>query len=203
MLLVLCLALSPDKLIDSVFFLNEDMGGETSNRFFELSAVSTKLVVSESLLIGGQRKRVHKIMMFKKCWIEKNYFEPLKAFVERPKRGRAALPSPPRQQTPQYNYTPRQQAPSYNYTPRQQAPSYNYTPRQQAPSYNYTPRQQAPSYNYTPRQATYYAPQAPPPQPVSRAPAYYSSYNGPQQAPQAVKRTPNKEPKKKKSCAIM
>ena len=70
-LLMLCLALSPDKLINSVFFLNEDING--ANKFFEVSAVSTKLLVSESLLIGGQRKRVQKIMMFKKEWLERSY----------------------------------------------------------------------------------------------------------------------------------
>ena len=79
-LLTLCLALSPDKLINSVFFLNEDINGV--NKFFEVSAVSTKLLVSESLLIGGQRKRVQKIMMFKKEWIERYYLQPLKSFVE-------------------------------------------------------------------------------------------------------------------------
>ena len=79
-LLTLCLALSPDKQINSVFFLNEDINGV--NKFFEVSAVSTKLLVSESLLIGGQRKRVQKIMMFKKEWIERYYLQPLKSFVE-------------------------------------------------------------------------------------------------------------------------
>ena len=79
-LLTLCLALSPDKLINSVFFLNKDINGR--NEFFEVSAVSTKLLVSESLLIGGQRKRVQKIMMFKKEWLERNYIQPLKSFVQ-------------------------------------------------------------------------------------------------------------------------
>ena len=79
-LLTLCLALSPDKLMNSVFFLNEDING--ANKFFEVSAVSTKLLVSDSLLIGGQRKRVRSIMMFKKEWIERYYLQPLKSFVE-------------------------------------------------------------------------------------------------------------------------
>ena len=64
-LLILCLALSPDKLIGTILFPNEDLDG-FRNEFFELSSVSTKLVVAESLLIGGQQKRVQKIMMFKK-----------------------------------------------------------------------------------------------------------------------------------------
>ena len=89
-LLILCLALSPDKLIGTILFPAQDLDG-TSNEFFEVSAVSTKLVVAESLLIGGQQKRVHTIMMFKKSWIEKNYIQPLQSYD----RGRrAALPSP-------------------------------------------------------------------------------------------------------------
>ena len=123
MLLVLCLALSPDKLIGSVFFHNEDIQG--ANRFFELSAVSTKLVVSETLLIGGQQKRVQSIMMFKKSWIENNYLQPLKAYLERPNQGRAALPSPPRARQPERRapvYTPPAPTPWQRPQPRRAPP---------------------------------------------------------------------------------
>ena len=75
-LLILCLALSPDKLIGTVFFPNDDL--DCNNEFFELSSVNTKLVVAESLLIGGQQKSVRKIMMFKMAWIEKFYLDPLR-----------------------------------------------------------------------------------------------------------------------------
>ena len=89
-LLILCLALSPDKLIGSVFFPAEDSAFDRGNAFFELSAVSTKLIVAESLLIGGQQKRVRKIMMFKKSWIEKYYLDPMRSISEGSRR---ALPS--------------------------------------------------------------------------------------------------------------
>ena len=102
-LLILCLALSPDKLIGSIIFPvkdGDDLNG-MSNDFFELSAVNTKLIVSESILIGGQQKRVRKIMMFKKSWIEKNYLNPLRS-IERRQRpaSRPSLPSPPRRPPP-------------------------------------------------------------------------------------------------------
>jgi hypothetical protein len=92
-LLILCLTLSPDKLIGTILFPNEDLDG-FNNEFYELSAVSTKLVVAESLLIGGQQKRVQKIMMFKKAWIEKFYLNPLRSFQSRQR----AIRSPPRRQ---------------------------------------------------------------------------------------------------------
>ena len=103
-LLILCLALSPDKLIGTILFPvkdEEDLDGMVAN-FFEVSAVSTRVVVSQSLLIGGQQKKVHKILMFKKAWIESNYYDPLRS-IQRGQRSssRPALPSPP----PQRNST--------------------------------------------------------------------------------------------------
>ena len=80
-LLILCLALTPDNLIGTIFFPNEDLE-DYSNEFFELKTVSTRLIVAESLLIGGQQKRVHKIMMFKKKWIENNYINPMLSILQ-------------------------------------------------------------------------------------------------------------------------
>ncbi len=88
-LLVLCLAVSPDKLIGSIFFPSDDLGGSL-NEFYELSAVRTRLVVAESLLIGGQQKRVHKVMMFNELWLEIFYIDPLRSFES---RHRPALPT--------------------------------------------------------------------------------------------------------------
>ena len=94
-LLVLCLALSPDKLIGTIFIHSEDI--DSNNEFFELSAVSTRMVVTDSLVVGGQRKKVQKIMMFKKVWLETYYLKPLKEFAER--RSRPAIRSPPPRQS--------------------------------------------------------------------------------------------------------
>ena len=97
-LLALVLLFSPDELIGKVFFPSEDFRG--SNKFYELSSVTHMLAVSDSVLIGGERKRVAKIMLFKRPWLEYCYIAPLMSFEGRLQRlsrglpGRA--PSPPR-----------------------------------------------------------------------------------------------------------
>ena len=104
-LLALVLIFRPDELIGKVFFHSEDFGGST-NEFFELSSVTHMLAVSDNVLIGGERKRVAKIMFFKRCWMEDNFISPLRSFEGRLQRlarglpGRAppalrALPPPP------------------------------------------------------------------------------------------------------------
>ena len=104
-LVILCLALSPDKLLGSVFFPAEDL--DSANEFYKVSAVSTRMVVAESLLIGGQQKKVQSIMMFKKSWIEYYYINPLMS-IERDSSSRRALPSsrppPGQQESSWYSY---------------------------------------------------------------------------------------------------
>ena len=93
-LLVLAKELSPDMLLDKVFFANSALCGNSSNEFFEVSVVSTTMVVASSIMVGGRECRVRKIMAFKDTWLVNNYINPilqLIAMVQRPQQ--RALPS--------------------------------------------------------------------------------------------------------------
>ncbi|XP_078343571.1 uncharacterized protein LOC144629212 [Oculina patagonica] len=98
-LLALVILFSPDELLNKVFFHSEDCGG-LSNQFYELSAVSHMLAVADNIIIGGERKRVAKIMFFQRSWMEYFYFTPIMSFqgrLERMARGLpGGAPSPPR-----------------------------------------------------------------------------------------------------------
>ena len=90
-LLALVILLSPDELIGKVFFPSEDCGGH-SNQFYELSAVSHMLAVADNIVIGGERKRVGKIMFFQRSWMETNYLTPIRSFQDRLQRMARGLP---------------------------------------------------------------------------------------------------------------
>ena len=102
-LLALVILLSPDELIGKVFFPSEDCGGR-SNQFYELSAVSHMLAVADNVVIGGERKRVGKVMFFQRSWMENNYFSPIRSFQDRLQRMARGLPgrapTPPRAPPP-------------------------------------------------------------------------------------------------------
>ncbi len=97
-LLALVLLFSPDELLNKVFFHSEDCGRFT-NQFFELSAVSNMVAVADNIVIGGERKKVAKIMFFTRSWMENNYITPIRSFqgrLERMARGLPGrAPSPP------------------------------------------------------------------------------------------------------------
>nr|XP_022310021.1 uncharacterized protein LOC111115543 [Crassostrea virginica]XP_022310051.1 uncharacterized protein LOC111115557 [Crassostrea virginica] len=75
-LLVFCAILSPDVLLNKVFFQND-----SSNEFYDIGTVASHLVVSSSIVIGGQKKSIRKIMTFKMSWLQNNYLEPLQALA--------------------------------------------------------------------------------------------------------------------------
>lgn len=91
-LLALAKELSPDILVGQVMFQSDQMCGNSTNKFFELSLVSTQMVVASSIMIGGQRRRVRKIMTFKMAWLRRNYLEPILQLIDHIQR-QQSLPS--------------------------------------------------------------------------------------------------------------
>ena len=83
LLVYLCAALSPDVLMGKCIFPHEELCGELNNQFFELSEVTTSLAATEHIIIGGQSRKVKKIMTFKMSWLEDNYIEPMVHFIHR------------------------------------------------------------------------------------------------------------------------
>ena len=210
-LLILCLALSPDKLIGSILFPAEDIDLDGfTNQFYELSAINTRLVVAESILIGGQQKRVRKIMMFKKSWIETYYINPLLSF-ERQASQRRALPST--RPAAAFNQPP-PRAPPSAFTPPRPSPAASrpinshITPA--ASSYNRLAATNTPAAsNYNrpaatnPNPARKVAPN-PPRANVTSRPAASSSYIRPAASnPPLRSNPPSRKEKKKSSCSIM
>lgn len=79
-LVVLCVLFSPDVLLGKCIFPDEEMCGMDMNKFYELSAVSHRFLVTEEIVIGGQTRRVQKILFFRDIWLECFYLEPIKQY---------------------------------------------------------------------------------------------------------------------------
>lgn len=82
-LVTLCFLLSPDELSGKVIFQDDIMCGDSSNEFYEISAVRNNLLISDSIIIGGQRRAVSKIMAFKQQWLINYWVNPMKHFAPR------------------------------------------------------------------------------------------------------------------------
>ena len=81
-LLFLCNMLSPDVLLNKVIFNDDEMCGDSANEFYEIGAVRNRMVVSNSIMIGGQTRRVNKIMTFKMSWLRNNYLTPMETLAD-------------------------------------------------------------------------------------------------------------------------
>lgn len=71
---------SPNILIGKVFFNNEEMN--KNNMFLKLSQVNIAIGVVDSIVIGGQRTQVTKIMLFQRSWMQRNYYSAINELRE-------------------------------------------------------------------------------------------------------------------------
>ena len=67
-------------------FQNSEMCVAENNAFFELSAVESSLLISESIVIGGRIRHVKKIMTYTPQWIYDFYFDPMEFYWKRTKK---------------------------------------------------------------------------------------------------------------------
>ena len=69
----------------NVLFLLQDAGmcGDSNNTFFELSAARSSMMISDSIVIGGQKRSVKKIMAFKRQWLDDNWKTPMSQLSNR------------------------------------------------------------------------------------------------------------------------
>lgn len=83
LIFVLALALSPDELEDKVFFNSPQLCPDATNEFYEIGQVRKQLVIVQSIIIGGQQRRVKKIMAYKQSWMQNNYYQPMRSLAFR------------------------------------------------------------------------------------------------------------------------
>ena len=78
-LIKLCFLISPDELNGKCIFEDEDneVCGEKLNQFVAVSAVQSRVLATENILIGNQVKHVKKVMFYKRAWIVRYYVEPI------------------------------------------------------------------------------------------------------------------------------
>lgn len=83
LIFILALALSPDELENKVFFNSPQLCPDANNEFYEIGQVRNQIMVVQSIVIGGQQRRVKKIMAYKAAWMQNNYYQPMRALAFR------------------------------------------------------------------------------------------------------------------------
>lgn len=83
LIFLLGLTLSPKELEDKVFFNSPALCPESSNQFYKIGQVQNRLLISSSIVIGGQTRRVNNIMAYKAVWMQKNYYQPMSRLINR------------------------------------------------------------------------------------------------------------------------
>ncbi|XP_069122517.1 uncharacterized protein [Argopecten irradians] len=84
-------SIKPEQLIGKCLFPDEEICGNSNNKFFELESVRQNMVIVNDVLIAGQHRRVNRIMFFKRAWLQLYIATPLVYLGERMKRRTAEL----------------------------------------------------------------------------------------------------------------
>lgn len=82
--LVLAVLLSPDLFIEKGIMINEPrLCPDSSNEFYEISAMQSAVAITEEFVIGGQKVHTLQIMAFKMSWMQNNYINPINSYSAR------------------------------------------------------------------------------------------------------------------------
>jgi len=73
----ICNSISHHWLLGKCIYPVDETGGRANNRFLEITSTQTKFAASATVLVGGQRRRVTKIMLYERQWLQNNYLGPL------------------------------------------------------------------------------------------------------------------------------
>lgn len=159
LLLLLCAKLNPVALTGQCLFHDEDVGSNAGrdNEFYNINAETMTFAASESVIVGEKRVAVKKIMFYNIAWLNRNYIEPMKFFLEDEEdeepsyvQNRPQTAAYYHQAVTYYHQQPTQnQRPAIAYnqqSTQNQQPAITYN-QQPAITYN-QPTTQQPSYNY-------------------------------------------------------
>ncbi|XP_033731076.1 uncharacterized protein LOC117320668 [Pecten maximus] len=82
-LTILIVSVKPAELLGKCLFHDEEICGNSNNKFFELEDVRQNMVIVNDILIAGQQRRVNRIMFFKMAWLQLYCLTPLQVLGER------------------------------------------------------------------------------------------------------------------------
>ena len=78
LLIVHCSTFSPDSLNNRLFFNFDAFYGNSSKKFFEISQVSDRLLIVQSIVVTAKTCRVNDIMTCKTSWMQNNYLNQIR-----------------------------------------------------------------------------------------------------------------------------
>ena len=81
-LVLLCTLLDPITLNGVCIFNDDEACGGSDNKFYEINSRQTTFAAADTVLVGGIRVSVKKVMCFKMNWLKKNYVTPLTQLLE-------------------------------------------------------------------------------------------------------------------------
>ena len=95
-LINLCMILKPDVLLNKCIFQNDALCKDMTNRFYDIESVQNNFFVAGSVMIGGRKTQVTKVMTFKMSWLQSYWVTPMQQVIDRQARERQAMLQQPR-----------------------------------------------------------------------------------------------------------